>query len=171
MAAPDPAPRPSFDDPFPTVNLAASTMTYSQPPHYPTPQWPPPPYGFPPPPPPRKSKRLVWILLGVGGLVIVLICGGVIGLAYFGFNIIEKEIRNQVRDNPVLIQHIGSVESLEVDLTESAALKDDDTFVYHVKGSKGTGVLTVKHITNDAGDEEIEWAELRLPDNRVIKIQ
>jgi hypothetical protein len=130
------------------------------------------PYGFPPPQPPQKSrKKLVWILLGVGALLVVLVCGGVIGVVKFGFNIIEAEIRNQVRDEPVLIEHIGQIEKMDVDLTESAALNDDDTFVYHVTGSKGSGVLTVKHVTNDAGDEEIQSADLRLPDGRVVKVK
>ena len=54
-----------------------------------------------------------------------------------------------MRDDPVLIEHIGQIEKIDVDLTESGAINDDDTFVYHVKGSKGSGVLTVGHVTDD----------------------
>lgn len=129
------------------------------------------PYGFPPPPPQKSRKKLVWTLLGVGALLVVLVCGGVIGVVKFGFNVIEAEIRNQVRDEPALIEHIGQIEKMDVDLTESAALNDDDTFVYHVTGSKGKGVLTVRHVTNDAGDEEIQTADLRLSDGRVVKVK
>jgi hypothetical protein len=147
-------------------------MTYPYDPHRPGGAGPAPgpQYGYPPPPN-KSRKKLLWVLLGVGGLLIVLVCGGVIGLVYFGANVIEAEIRNQVRDNPVLVKHVGQVESFEVNLTESAAINDDDTFVYHVKGSKGSGVLTVKHITDDNGDEVVQSAELRLPDGKVVKVK
>ena len=139
----------------------------------PSPPVPPYGYGYPPPTPPPKNprRRLVWVLVGVGALVAALSCAGVVGLGFWGFNVIEVEIRNHVRDDPVVVQHIGEIESFEVNLTESAAVKDDDTFVYHVKGSKGSGVLTVRHVTDDNGDEVIQSAELRLPDGRVVKLE
>ena len=46
----------------------------------------------------------------------------------------------------------------------------DDTFVYDVKGSKGSGQITAKQITNDEGDEEIRSAVLRLPDGRTVEL-
>jgi hypothetical protein len=134
-------------------------------PHGPTP---PPPFGHFPhaPPPPKSRKRLVWILVGVGGLATVLCCGGFGLLAYFGFGIISTEVRNQVRDHPVVVEYIGEIESFEMSFTESAATNDDETFVYEIKGTKGTGVLTAKHVTNDDGSEEILWAKLRLPNGQ-----
>ena len=140
-------------------------MTAGYPQNYPPGPPPPPPFGHFPhahPPPPRSRKRLVWILAGVGGLISLLCCGGFGLLAYFGFGIVATDIRNQVRDHPIVVEHIGEVESFEMNFTESAATNDDSTFVYEMKGTKGSGVLTAKHVTNDEGSEEILWARLRL---------
>ena len=135
----------------------------------------PPPYGYfpqpPPPPPQRSGRRVMWILVGIGAVVVVLICAGVVGLAFFGMNVIETEVRNQVRDDPVLVEHIGQIESFDADLTESGAIEDEDTFVYRVKGTKGSGVLTVRHVTDDNGDEVVKSAKLRLPDGKVIELK
>ncbi len=65
---------PSSDDP-----------TYITPPaSQPTQAAYPPSYGVPsytqPPAPARKSRRLLWIILGIVGLVVVLIAAGIIGL-------------------------------------------------------------------------------------------
>jgi hypothetical protein len=140
-----------------------------------TPPPPPPPvygYGYPPIPPQKpRSRRRFWIFVGVGVLLlVVLCCAGVIGLGFYGFNLIETEVRDLVRDDPVIVEHIGEIETFDVDFNASGDIKDDDTFVYQVKGTKGSGVLTVRHITDDKGDEVIQSAELRLPDGRVLKL-
>ena len=151
-------------------------MTYSYDPNLPggAPPPPPSPYGYfpqpPPPPPQRSGRRVICILVGIGALLVVLICAGVVGLAFFGMNVIETEVRNQVRDDPALVEHIGQIEDFDADLTESGAIDDEDTFVYRVKGTKGSGLLTVRHITDDNGDEVVEWAKLRLPDGKEIEL-
>ena len=151
-------------------------MTYSHDPNYPrgVAPPPPPPYGYPYPPqqqPPKPKRRWIWIVLVLGGLATLLCCGGIIGVAFFALNVMEAEIRNQVRDHPAILEHIGQIQSFDLELAESVAVKDDDTFVYRVNGSKGSGVLTVRHVTNDNGDEEIVHAELRTPDGKVHELK
>lgn len=126
------------------------------------------PYG---PPPPRSAPKLwLWIVLGVGGLAVLCCCGGSIGAAIFGLNITTTEVANELRDNPKFREHIGELQTLSIDWTRSSAEDDGDTFVYNAKGSKGSGVVTVKHITDDDGNEEIIDASLRLPDGRQVQI-
>ena len=147
--------------PPPRQQQAPAYGAYPQPPAY--------PYGVPPSPPPtpRKSrKRLAWVLAGTGALLAVLCCGGFGGLAYFGLNLVKTEVRNQVRDHPVVVEHIGEIQTFDINLTESGAAADSDTFVYEVAGTKGRGVLTVKHVTDDDGAEQIVSAKLRLPDGQ-----
>jgi hypothetical protein len=125
-----------------------------------------PPMGAPPYPPaaPRKSgKRLGWIIAGVGGLSILLCCGGIAGLAYFGMGLVATEVRNLVREHPVVVEHIGEIQTIKLNFTETGAADDADTFVYDLTGTKGRGVLTAKHVTNAAGDEELVSGTLRLP--------
>ena len=164
----DPNYRPGATPPRPPGNLPPGNFPPGNlPPGQPWPPqqqpWPP---GPPPQPPAKPRSRLLWVLLGVGGLIGALCCGGFGVLAYFGLELISTEVRNQVRDHPVVVQHIGVIESFEVSFIESAATNDDETFVYHVKGTKGSGVLTAKHVTNAAGEEEILWAKLRLRDGQ-----
>jgi hypothetical protein len=84
--------------------------------------------------------------------------------------IVTTEIEDQLSDNPVMREHIGDIESFEMDWSRSFADEDDDTFIYQVRGSKGEGRVTVQHITNDAGDEEILSAQLRLPSGETFDL-
>jgi hypothetical protein len=97
-------------------------------------------------------------------------CGSVIAVVVFGMNVISTEIGDQVRDNPKFREHIGELQEISVDYTASAAKDDDDTFVYNVKGDQGSGVLTVKSLTDDDFNEQIEEATLRLPDGKKVQI-
>ena len=126
------------------------------------------PYGAPPPK--SSPKTWLWIVLGVGGLAVLCCCGGVIGVAMFGLNIATTEVANELRDNPKFREHIGELQTLSIDWTRSSAEDDEDTFVYNAKGTKGSGVVTVTHITDDDGNKEIIDASLRLPDGRQVQI-
>jgi hypothetical protein len=121
-------------------------------------------------PKPPSSNLWLWILLGLGGLAGVGCCGSVIAVVVFGMNVISTEIGDQVRDNPKFREHIGELQEISVDYTASAAKDDDDTFVYNVKGDQGSGVLTVKSLTDDDFNEQIEEATLRLPDGKKVQI-
>lgn len=124
------------------------------------------PYSQPPP----SSNWWLWILLGLGGLTAVCCCGGGIGIVNFGMDIVAEEVAGLLRDNPKFREHIGELQDMSVDWPASIAADDDDTFVYSVKGDKGSGKITVKHVTNDDGEEEILEASLRLSDGTKVQI-
>jgi hypothetical protein len=129
------------------------------------------PYSSPYDSQPKSSSKLwLWILLGVGGLAGLCCCGGVISLAMFGLNIATEEVANELRDNPKFREHIGELQTLNIDWTKSTAEDDTDIYVYNAKGDKGSGIVTVKHITDDDGNEKIIKATLRLPDGRQVQI-
>lgn len=88
----------------------------------------------------------------------------------FGMNVLTEEVAGQLRDNPKFREHIGELQTMNIDVTRTTAADDDDTFIYRVKGSKGVGVITVKHITDDEGNEQIVEASLRLPDGQQVQI-
>jgi hypothetical protein len=122
-------------------------------------------------PAPRRSG---WIWFVAGGAVLLLgvlvCCGGGVALVGFGFGIMTAEVENQLRDNERLREHIGEIKEFKIDWTRSLADEDDDTFTYHVRGDKGGGTITVKHITNDDGDEEVVSASLRLDSGKTVEI-
>ena len=121
-------------------------------------------------PKPSGSGLWMWVLLGLGGIAGVCCCGGGVAVVMMGMNIVTAEVGDLLRDNPKFREHIGEMQEMNVDYIASAAKDDDDTFVYKVKGDKGSGVITVKHVTNDDGDEEIVEATLRKPDGTQVQI-
>jgi hypothetical protein len=121
---------------------------------------------------PPRARSGCWLLglLFVGGLFLMACCGGIGLLVNFGGKMITAEIEDQLASNPRLREHLGDIESFEMDWTRSLADEDDDTFVYTVEGTKGSGRVTVKHVTNDLGEEEIVKARLRLPDGSNVEL-
>lgn len=82
--------------------------------------------------------------------------------------LIGSGIERQLRDHPQIREHVGEIQSLDVDWTKSMA--DDDIWVYSIEGRAGTGELTVESISEDDGSEEILSANLRLSDGTQIEI-
>jgi hypothetical protein len=113
---------------------------------------------------PRRSGKMWLLIAGVivsGGLLLVC-CGGLGALGYFGLGVITTEIEDQLRDNPVLRDKVGDIQSFDMDLTRSVAADEEDVWVYQVQGSKAQGVITVNHVTDDDGNEQIQTAKLKL---------
>lgn len=125
-------------------------------------------YG--PPPPKQGPSAGLWIGLAIGGVLLLVCGGGCVGLVMFGLNVSEEEITAQLRDNPKLREHIGEIQSLDMDIIASGAEDDDEVFVYRVKGDKGSGRLTIREGTNDDFDTIVEEATLRLSDGTEVQI-
>lgn len=120
----------------------------------------------------QTSSSGVWALILIIAAVVLgggtLLCCG--GLVYFGLNMMSAEVETELRDNARLREHIGEIQELTMDFTRSLASDDDDVFVYNVRGTKGSGKLTVHHITGNDGNEIVLAASLRLSDGRTIDL-
>lgn len=136
------------------------------------------PYGdprFPHGPPPRKSRWWLWLLLGGGG-AIALLCCGCVGLMMFGFNVIEQEVTAQLKSDPVVQEHLGEVQSVEFDFmqsieeTQARGGGDDESLVFHVKGTKGTGDVIGRTETGPDGQERLTNGILRLPSGEEFEL-
>lgn len=146
-------------------------MTWDPDPRRPSPS----PYGEPQSPPPQAQRTgrptWVWLLLGGGGLSLLLCCGiGTFALMALGANVMEVEVRDQLRDNPKLREHLGEIQSFETDVAGSMADPDGDTFRYQVRGTLGQGELTVRQVTGKDDKEVVEEATLRLSDGTTVEI-
>lgn len=119
------------------------------------------------------SNKLFWLVLGGGFITTVLLCcGGTIVLGRFGLGVLAADIEMQLRDHPVIQVHIGQIEELSVNFTRSAALEDTDTFIYEIRGNRGSGELTVTSHAQWIGDQEqIVAATLRLENGEVIELE
>ena len=118
---------------------------------------------------PGSSRFWIILLLVGGGAMFLLCCGGLGGVAFFGLNLVAREIETELRDNPVIVEHIGEIEEFDVDWTGSFAA-EDDIFVFDVRGSKGSGEITAESITNDDGDEDVVSGSLRMKDGTTFDL-
>lgn len=123
--------------------------------------------------PPAKTTsglKIVLIVLAVLGLIGLLICGGFVALVFFGLSQVDEQYRNQLEGNPVLVQEIGELESVDVKITETRADQESGSpqMVMDVTGSEGTGTV-VATVAQD-GTNRIIAATLETEDGRVVEL-
>lgn len=103
---------------------------------------------------PRKRNSMGCVIVVVVGVFMVLVtlcCSGLGFLAYFGLDMMTGEVESDLRDNPVIAEQIGSIQSFEMDWGGSfIEEEDDDTFVFRIRGSKASGIVTVVCDTDNA---------------------
>lgn len=124
------------------------------------------------PPPQRNRGRgvLIAVVLGLCVTGMLVCCGGGIGLMNFGFSVMAVEVQDELAMTPEFQEHIGSIESFEMNWARSFADEDDDAFVYDIQGSNGSGYVRVEQYTDEFGREVIESAKLTLSDGRSIPV-
>jgi hypothetical protein len=133
----------------------------------------PPPLPGPPRsrrPPPHPSDRRYAFLAGVAVAVVAL--GGLLVLGLFvlvfgvGGSLIETQVGADLEDNPVLAEHVGEGRTFDIEWIQSGMHPDNDTFVFRVRGSKGTGLLIAKCITVDGDHEDVTEGTIQVGGRR-----
>jgi len=117
-----------------------------------------------------SNQRVVVIIIGLcvaGALCIVACCGGIV---HFGMGLTAEQVRNKLEADPRFTEHVGQVQGFSLDYIASFNDDEDDVFVYNVKGSKWSGRVTVKHETDDEGDEQIVWARFTLASGEKVEL-
>ena len=114
----------------------------------------------------RKRTSMGCIIVIIVGLFIVLVtlcCGGLGLLAYFGFGMMTDEVESDLRDNPVIAEQIGSIQSFEMHWGGSfVEEEDEDTYVFSIRGSKASGIVTVLCDTDSAEIAEVVSGTLQV---------
>jgi hypothetical protein len=82
----------------------------------------------------------------------------------------ERKVQTAVEDNPVFVQRIGTVTEFTYDLDLSLEEDGADTFVFHVKGTNGSGLLRADCITIDEDTEHVPSAELVLDSGERVQL-
>lgn len=98
-----------------------------------------------------KSRNGCLIAVVVVLLLSVLVCcGGGVALYYFGSEAISELVRSEVENDPAILEHIGEIESFELDISDTAAAGqaaeqpgDPSPLAFQIQGSKGEGQLLV----------------------------
>ena len=116
-----------------------------------------------------RSSAAKWlVVLGIcGGIACVFCCGGVV---FIGFNFISEEVRALVERDPRFTEHVGQITSFRCEMAPSLTNGEDDVMMYHVDGTKWSGRVTIKHVTDDNGDEKLVWVKFTLPSGEKVEL-
>ena len=109
-----------------------------------------------------KSNKLI-----IGGIIAALLLGfiGIVGigsLGFWGLDMFTEQARDALDENPVIQEHIGKIDQIDMDFTATGAASGDDTFVFEISGPRGKGVVTAEFITIDEDSEEVRSGTLRM---------
>ena len=74
-----------------------------------------------------------------------------------------------IEDNPVILEHLGTIEEIDLDFSASMAESNDDMLVFEVKGTLGEGRLVVQTLSTDTS-EEVQWGMLQLQSGEKIPL-
>lgn len=110
------------------------------------------------------TGRTLNILLAVGAagtFLVFAICGGIVGFVQFFMGKTSYEVAEQVRQHPVIEQHIGTIQYQFLDPNLAVASREHGIFdaALDLQGTKGRGVLLIRLGNND----RIHSATLQLP--------
>ena len=123
--------------------------------------------------PGRSFPWKTTLLFGCGGCAVVVALVTIFGgwaLLRFGLNVFSGEVEGELRSNPVIIEHIGLIQEFEVDIRASFAEEGDEDFVFRVRGSKGSGLVTATCVTTDDGTEEVVAGTLQLDSGETLEL-
>ena len=114
------------------------------------------------------AKVWLWILGTIAAIMVIgaLVCCGGVFLAYrAGTGMIAEAVKTQLSANPVIVEHIGEIESLDMSLTKTGEFAESSggAVAFNISGPKGSGTLLVKQAPG-ANGQDIESAELVMAD-------
>lgn len=114
----------------------------------------------------RRGRARTWILIIGGGLVFMIV--GVFLLGRWGMNALAAEVQRGFEDHPIVLEQIGEIQDIDMNLVDSGKAEDDETFVYDVEGTKGNGQLHIRSEILDDGSEKIHSAKLILSTGEIL---
>ena len=106
------------------------------------------------------------VIVAIGALAVV----GVGLLALWGMNLVAEQVGENLRDNPVILDHLGTIESIDIDFSKSIDAPNEDAFVFNVEGSRGSGIVTAVLVTIDEDREEVVSGTLELASGETLDL-
>ena len=125
---------------------------------------------------PSSKKPFPWnkvLIFGCAAValwsLLVMVFGGW-ALIKLGLGVFADEVESELRSNPVIIEHVGRIEEFELDLSASVAEEGGEDFIFHVSGTKGSGLVTATCVTNDEGIEEVVAGTIQLESGETLNL-
>lgn len=123
--------------------------------------------------PPSKGGGSVARILGILVIVALIGMGACGACAYialkWGSGVFEEQVESELRDDPVVLEHIGELESVSLDLRATGNEPELDVYVFDVQGTTGSGRLVLR-LRTDRGEPEILSGRLELEDGRAYEL-
>ncbi len=93
--------------------------------------------------PAKSSKKMLWIILGISGGMILLCCGGCGIALWFGTGMLSNEARKHLATNDQVLEEIGPIESVSLNAgkisSETEKNPGSSVLVFDVVGADGSG--------------------------------
>lgn len=118
----------------------------------------------------RSGNRTCLVIGMVGGGLgsLFLLCGGCcFGMYYFQTASVAEDIQSDLQVNPVIAEHVGEIESLDVKLTSSNPFNDE--YVFRITGSQNSGTITANCVEN-LGVFRVMHGDLKLDNGDVYDL-
>lgn len=123
-------------------------------------------------PAPKKSNTWLWILLGVGGVLLIGCCGCMGAMAMFGktamdagMGMVAQQIRPGLDNDPVVQEHLGEIEEMNWNLMATGEANQNnggqDVLVWDVKGTKGEGQI-IGALDQTGGTAKLKNGKLKM---------
>lgn len=122
---------------------------------------------------PTPKKRGKGCLIGctiAGVLCLMVCCGGGLMVSRFVSTTIAAEYQRQLTGNPVIVERIGEIESVQINWSatieeaQKAGQEGESRLVFDIKGDKSSGKVVVDPNQSGGSGVELGSAVLVMPD-------
>ncbi len=93
-----------------------------------------------------------------------------VALGSLGCQMLEEQMADAMRANPVIQAHIGDLKSYEMDMLRTGNEPGENVFAFRVEGTKGSGLVVAEFITVSAEEEEIASGVLEMDSGEVFDL-
>jgi hypothetical protein len=102
--------------------------------------------------PTRGLPAWAWALMGVGFALLLILFFFAARFFSYGLDLFKEDAIAAMRANPVIIEQIGELSEVELDLMRSGTLPGSNEFAFRVKGSRGSGLVIAEFLTEFDGE-------------------
>jgi len=128
------------------------------------------PQGLAPTGPSNKRR---YLMMGCGGCAVIGVLATILGtwaMIHFGLGVFASDVEAALRDNPVIVEHLGRIEEFEMDFSASMTTEGADDFVFQARGTKAAGLISATCVTNDDGVEEVIAGTIQLDSGETLDL-
>lgn len=108
------------------------------------------------------ARAIVLILIGAVGTLVLVCCGGGALVLHLGMGEFAHQVQADLTDNPVIVEHIGEIESFTIKYGASFLEEGEDVFVFRIRGTKGAGTVTAECVSVSDDEEDVVSGTLEL---------